>query len=702
MGFLVPLYLAGLGALALPFLLHLVRRTPRGRQSFSSLMFLSPAPPTLTRRSRLDQLLLLTLRLAALGLLAFAFARPFFREAAALSFDALAGRRVALLVDTSASMRRGDLWQQVLRKVEQELDDLNPQDDVALYTFGDVLTTIVDFQQESDAPLSGKPQLVRKRLRELEPTWQASDLGMALATVAAEIDSATDARQSPLEPQIVVVSDLQKGCRIEALQSYEWPKRIPVVLRQVAPARTTNACAQMLHGEEEGNDDPLNVRVRVINATDSASEQFYVSWGSQDHDVRVADELAVYVPPGQSRVVRLSRPAEFRNLDRIVLRGDDHDFDNVFYVAPLAVQHATVCYTGPDGNDDARGLLYYLRLATSNDPLRQVEVQTLDLSAPPPAPGLTAPQLVVVSQALTSDWNAVLQSFVERGGMLLLVPVDEEAARSLPQFLDDVEPEASSEKGSDYRLLGEMNFAHPLFVPFSAPRYGDFTKVHFWKYRRVALKPLATTSIVARFDNGDPAILDRKLGAGRVMVFTSGWQPDDSQLALSSKFVPLVAGLLDMACGSVDTPASVQVGAAVDLPAPSMSRLVVHTSDGREVPIADKAKTFDKTLLPGIYEVAGGLTPWQFAVNLSTAESDTAPLNSEQLEQRGVRFGSGLTRAERVARVRQERDVELEDRQRIWHWLIGTAVGLLIFETWWAGRADRKIAEVAQSREVSA
>ena len=72
MGFLVPLYLAGLAALSLPLILHLVRRTPRGRQEFSSLMFLAPTPPRLTRRSRLDQLLLLALRLVALALLAMA------------------------------------------------------------------------------------------------------------------------------------------------------------------------------------------------------------------------------------------------------------------------------------------------------------------------------------------------------------------------------------------------------------------------------------------------------------------------------------------------------------------------------------------------------------------------------------------------------------------------------------------------------
>jgi hypothetical protein len=74
MGLLAPLYLAGLAALSLPILFHLIRRTPRGRQTFGSLMFLAPSPPRLSRRSRLDQWLLLLLRAAALALLAMAFA----------------------------------------------------------------------------------------------------------------------------------------------------------------------------------------------------------------------------------------------------------------------------------------------------------------------------------------------------------------------------------------------------------------------------------------------------------------------------------------------------------------------------------------------------------------------------------------------------------------------------------------------------
>ena len=59
MSFLTPLYVLGLAAVAAPIVFHLIRRSPRGEVPFSSLMFLSPTPPRLTRRSRLDNWLLL-------------------------------------------------------------------------------------------------------------------------------------------------------------------------------------------------------------------------------------------------------------------------------------------------------------------------------------------------------------------------------------------------------------------------------------------------------------------------------------------------------------------------------------------------------------------------------------------------------------------------------------------------------------------
>lgn len=687
MGILAPLFLAGLAGLSIPLILHLIRRTPRGQQRFSSLMFLSPTPPRLTRRSRLDQVLLLLMRLAVLALLAFAFARPFLRESSLLSLADLEQRRVAIVLDTSASMRRGDLWQQALAVAKRELDELAPQDEVSLYTFDDRVRTIVSFAKPNETTPVPPVEVARQALKQLEPTWAAGDLGAAITSLAGELEATTDVAQSTAKPQIIVISDFQQGSRIEALQGYEWPEDVRVVPRQLSLKPASNATLQLLPADaDDAEGEP---RVRVVNAADSTQEQFHVRWLDPKSPNSTVGEVAVYVPPGQSRVVRLPRPMSNLLSDRVVLRGDVHDYDNTSYVVPPRQQQVLLVYIGSDAENDPQGLQYYLRLATADDPLRQVEVKPLAADATLPADPL--PQLVVVTQKLTAAQTTELKNYVERGGTLILVAADRDAAANFTAFISPVEllPEKLNRREDDFLLLGEINFSHPLFQPFANPRYNDFTRIHFWQHQRVTVKADSDTRVLARFDDGDPWLLEQPLGKGRVWAFTSGWRPDDSQLAVSSKFLPLVGGLLDLACGSTRSFGSTVVNAAVALPENREQSLVVQTPSKKQHMVEPTAAAFRETTEPGIYAAGAGKDEFRFAVNLAASESDTAPLAIEQLEQLGLKLGQSITKAERLSRERQERDTELEARQQVWRWLMIGCLMVVILETCWAARASR-------------
>jgi hypothetical protein len=109
MNFLAPAFLAGLAAIAVPVLIHLIHRERRVVVPFPSLMFLQRIPYRSVRRQKLRHLLLLLLRCAALALLVAAFSRPFFarRQNAIATSGA---RQVVILLDHSASMGYGDRW----------------------------------------------------------------------------------------------------------------------------------------------------------------------------------------------------------------------------------------------------------------------------------------------------------------------------------------------------------------------------------------------------------------------------------------------------------------------------------------------------------------------------------------------------------------------------------------------------------------
>src|SRR6185312_90547 len=104
MGFVAPLVLVGLGALALPVLIHLIQRERKRVVAFPSLMFLRRIPYQSVRRRRIRHWALLLLRLAALALIVAAFARPFLPQARSAPVAASGAREVVILLDTSYSM----------------------------------------------------------------------------------------------------------------------------------------------------------------------------------------------------------------------------------------------------------------------------------------------------------------------------------------------------------------------------------------------------------------------------------------------------------------------------------------------------------------------------------------------------------------------------------------------------------------------
>ena len=98
LGFLVPAFLAGLAAIAIPLLMHLRDRNEETPTRFPSLMFLVRLPIRTSDRRKVTDWPLLLLRALAVMILVLAFSRPFFGRAAE-SNSATRVRSVVLLLD---------------------------------------------------------------------------------------------------------------------------------------------------------------------------------------------------------------------------------------------------------------------------------------------------------------------------------------------------------------------------------------------------------------------------------------------------------------------------------------------------------------------------------------------------------------------------------------------------------------------------
>lgn len=689
-------FLGGAAAIAFPVIFHLIRRTPKGRREFSSLMFLKPSPPRLTRRSRLDQLLLLLLRVAAIVLLALAFTRPFLRAAADLALGDLPGQRIAILVDTSASMRRGDLMQQAVSQAESVLDDLDSGDDVALFAFDDRLQELVPFDKKRRSDPDQKRLHVREKLKVLHPSWSSTNLGTALARVSESLRVSNDVERTFRSSQIVLIGDVQQGSRIEALQNSLWPEEVRLEIRRLTLPRHSNARARIVSDVEGAPQDDAP-RVRVRNAGNSPAEQFNVVWANSDG--KTSQPVFFYVPAGQSRVLRMPGSSGVPNADRLTLSGDDSDFDNNWFVVPQRQETIRIVYLGSDAPDNPEGLRYFLDIAFEESPARKFAIESVPPDAQWQLLENDLPRLVIVAGPVSESQRDKLKRHLDAGGHALAVLISDDVVRSLGPLLPGVQPverdTAPPLRNDGYSMLSDIDFRHPLFAKLAGAMYNDFTAIRFWRHRNLTVDDSADTHMLARFDDGVPAVWEHTRGKGSLLVFSSGWNPNDSQLAVSSKFVPLMLRIVELSGGEQLASDSWNIGDAVPLPKRDGPAARIVRPDGATEDLKSEALVYDGTDVPGVYRLEADGRHLEFAVNLDLAESETAPLPQEQLEQYGVRIGRQPTKAETVEAMRQMRDFELEQSQKIWKWLVVAVLCMLGLETWLAGRRARGPAEAA-------
>jgi hypothetical protein len=699
MNFLTPAFLFGALALALPVVFHLIRRNTRERLPFSSLLFLQPTPPRLTQRSRLEDLLLLLLRCLALALLALGFARPFLKQPP--TDDPAAGqpKRVVLLLDRSASMQRSGLWPAAVARAGEMLAQTTANDQVTVLAFDQEISRVVSFEDWQATPAGDRAGLARSRIEALKPGWAATQLGTALIA-AAETLAEAEVRQATPQREVVLISDVQEGARLEKLQAFEWPKNLPLRVVSLKAKAGSNAGVQVIAEAADTGLTNAAVRVRVSNAPDATKEQLQVGWAAEN-GAFLGAPLEVYVPPGQSRVLALPVPVGATNAaglpSRVMLRGDDEPFDNVAFAIPPSPVTLRVLYLGADVEGDSRQPLFFLRRALPNTPRQRLEVEARPATAAVSPADLAGAGLVVLTGDISPPVAALLREQAEAGKTVVFAPVNAGAGATLAALLGVGAVPLSEATVRNYAMLTDLDLTHPLFAPFADPRFSDFTKIHVWKHRLVDLSGVAGARVLAKFDSGSPAIAEVPLGRGRVLVFATGWHPADSQLALSSKFVPLIVSLLDYAGALAGLDAAAHlVGEPVALRA-GLRRL--RLPDGSVTDLLAGTTNFTATLQPGLYRAEGDGAPTAFAVNLDPNESRTTALPADVFETYGIASAavpdSGEVRAVRRAQLQAG---ESEARQKLWRWFLFGTLLVLFAEIALAGWTARR----ASPTEVTA
>lgn len=691
MSFLYPLFLAGMAVIGLPILLHMIRRHTRKRIKFSSLMFLRTTIPRFRNRSKPENLLLLTLRCLIICLLAIAFSRPFL-EKPAKETTASMGRRVVLLIDTSASMKREDLWKQATDNASSVLNGLKLTDRLCVMTFDKNARTLTGFEMWNEMEPAQRASVVKDEISKLSPTWYSTNLGNALVTAAEAMeDDEINDKLLINERQIILISDLQQGSNIDTLSTYEWPENTELIVKPVTAKQSTNAGMQILASSNyiSRADPNESIRVRVTNSTDASSEQFQLNWADSKPESVSAKPVSVYVTPGQSAVADLPAGPNETARRKLILTGDRQDFDNTLYLAPNMERQINVLYLGSDKAEDSKQMLYYIERALQSLGKIKFNIISHQADTELTEKDVKDSQFIIVTDTLKDAQTKLIREKIESGNTILLAMKNAESAAAIAELAGLSKLDCQEANVKDYTMFGSIEFEHPVLKPFADPRFGDFSKIHFWKYRKINLDVAPKARVLARFDNDDPAFIEFPVGKGSLLVLTSGWQPSDSQFALSSKFVPLLYSILEYNNVLGSQQAQFFVGDTIPIPQKFVSgteKLLIRRPDGSIVNLNAGQETFDQTDLPGFYTVETSSENLLFAVNVPVQESRTAPLPEEEIEKFGISFSDSAGNVtDKTEKVKAHQNfVELEYQQKYWRWLV-IAIGILLLAEIWLG-----------------
>jgi len=200
--FLNPIFLAALGALTIPLILHLIQSSRTERLPFSTIRFLKMAQKRSSRRIKMENFLLMFLRLLLLALLALAFAMPIIRTQSFGNILSRTSRDVAIVLDGSYSMNyhlnQQNVWDQAKDLASTIIEGLGDNDRFCVYLAGDQVTPICE-------QMTGKKEDATTRLRALPMPVGSSRL--CPATMAALGVLSQDGRRG--ERELHIISDHQ-------------------------------------------------------------------------------------------------------------------------------------------------------------------------------------------------------------------------------------------------------------------------------------------------------------------------------------------------------------------------------------------------------------------------------------------------------------------------------------------------------------
>ncbi|MCH7988545.1 MAG: BatA domain-containing protein [Planctomycetes bacterium] len=665
-GFLSPWLLWGLALGSVPVIVHLLHKRKFRETSWAAMRFLLEAARKHSRRIRLEQLILLAVRVLILVLLALALAEPFVESIAFQTSTTVPTHRI-LVIDTSFSMghqpaesSRFDLAKSAARKI------------VSSAKRGDAFNLV---QITGSAPqiVVREPSYQRaeflSEIENLQLTDEPGELSATLLAIGELLDKAPQLKRK----EIFFLSDFQRASwapnsDASRTQIFDQLKALAenaqLMLIDLGSDPAPNAAVTSFSSQESlaivNRPIPLQVVLQKFDGVGitQRSLELYV-------DGRFAERQQVQLIPNTETQANFTYTFQSGGEHQLEVRLDGDSLaadDSRWLSLPVRESLNVLLVNGKPAGRPSQRATYYVEqaLSPSDDYAQQHNLIHVRVISDGELTGVDLSDIDCIFLCnvamFTQRETNILTAFAKNGGGLIFALGDEVNADNYNRFLysdgEGILPARIKDRVGNARnpsqafLFDLDDLSHPMINPFEGNPNTGLERTLTFTYFAVEEPEKGSQRVVLRFESGDPAIIEAPLGQGRTILLTTSL--DDRWNTWSTlggaSLVPVLHETVNFAVAGRWKKRRRLVGDAIlrTLPGDSYdAAITMRSPDGKRTPVhvsvVDNFARFsyEETTQRGIYELELGRSPSRvelFAVNVDPRESRLKKVSEDDLK----------------------------------------------------------------------
>ncbi len=645
MSLLAPLFLLGLLAALLPWWLHRLSASNPPQHDFGSTRFLTESPSASSKRRRIRYLALLALRVLFLALLSLLFAQPVIDRLKSIGVSSV---RHILLIDTSLSQNLDGRWQRTLDIANEVIDSAAAGDEVRVISGADQFV-----QLESDNTKAA----AKSQLAKLKPGNARLDYGRIASAVAAAIS------EEGINNQLHIITDTQATAMPDRFTALAVDKVQKISVYSSAADNDTNVAVTAKL--QQLRDNTATVVAIVNNYGDATERTLMLKSGNQTiarAELSLSDNTSLV-----HRFDQVDLTGASAQLDISISPTDALSLDDS-WIVPLPLTDKTEITVLVNNNERTVSGTYAQAAIESDNRFnaRLVEADRFAASD-------TGSLVIVPDASDLSDRAATrLSDYIEDGGNVLI------AAGSLPHgakisSLLGLAPGSTNDNAEGGRIntVGAIDNAHQTTADLVA-NWRSISVI-----RHLSLQTRITDRNIIDMSDGSPLLIERRVGAGNMLILTTALNTEWTDLPTASVFVAFVIKSIDYLGG--DTSSALYQSTGDVIAVNSGTQLI----DPNGEPMRDLSDISERTTIsldqPGIYQLRNSAGTQPVAVNGDTRESDITTISDESLND----WQQITTAAEIETNSTQSAQ---SSRKGFWLWLLPLLLCIALIESLYSHR----------------